>query len=437
MRVMNDELELTVVLDKLVNHLSNGIAVVSSDGQYVFVNQAMADIFHVPVQDLLGLHVSEFSAHSSFDIGAHIGFALQSEPGQSLTLIEDSADKDTPYSYYIELSTFELKGENAVLLNVMPFESEVSDDVSEDPRSVMQDADYNLKNVLDNLFAFVAVLEVDGTLIDVNQAPLNIAALRFEDVYKKKFWDCYWWSYDEAIQLQLKDAISRAVNGETVRYEVIVRTVNDGRMLIDFMLAPLKDSAGKIIKLIPSGMDISERAQKEQQIALLERRNAALLDHSPVCHKIVDLDLNLKFMNANGFNMLSLPINDDWYGKRYPFSFFPKSAKDQMQEKLETVLSTRKKVEFEAYACDSKGQEVWLFHTIIPVFKENGRDLDYLTIVSADITQQKAVQEQLQHREKLDAIGQLAGGVAHDFNNQLASIIGYAQLLAREVQSKN
>lgn len=197
----------------------------------------------------------------------------------------------------------------------------------------------------------------------------------------------------------------------------------------------IKDEKGDVISMLGTNLDITQSKISENEIRRLKKRNQVLLDYSPVCHKIVDLDFKLRYMNANGFRMLSLPGDDSHYGQPYPFSFFPDEAKIQMIEKLTSVKLNKKREVFEATTEDSKGNEIWLLHTIIPVFTDDQTALDYLTVVSADITQQKITQEQLHQREKMDAVGQLAAGVAHDFNNQLASMSGYAQLLEMESTS--
>ncbi len=60
-------------------------------------------------------------------------------------------------------------------------------------------------------------------------------------------------------------------------------------------------------------------------------------------------------------------------------------------------------------------------------------DLELVFAVGRDVTEARRLAEQLLHSEKMQAVGQLAGGVAHDFNNQLAGILGYADLLREEI----
>ncbi len=65
--------------------------------------------------------------------------------------------------------------------------------------------------------------------------------------------------------------------------------------------------------------------------------------------------------------------------------------------------------------------------TISPVLDETGRIIHYVA-VKRDITQQLELTAQFEQAQKMESVGRLAGGVAHDFNNKLTVILGYAQM---------
>ncbi len=133
-----------------------------------------------------------------------------------------------------------------------------------------------LRRVLDGLFAFVGLLDTDGTLLEANAAPLRVAGLTPAEVMGRPFWDTPWWSHDPAVQARIRDAVRRAATGETPRFDAPVRVADGTLLTVDFQLAPLRDDAGAITHLVPSGVVVEERVRAEQSLrelnATLEQR---------------------------------------------------------------------------------------------------------------------------------------------------------------------
>ena len=132
-----------------------------------------------------------------------------------------------------------------------------------------------LRHILDGMFAFVGLYDLEGAMIEVNRAPLEAAGLTREDVLGRPFWETYWWSYSEEAQAKIRQALARAAHGEIVRDDFVVR-IRDGRLITsDAMFGPLVDGSGRVYGVVGCGVDVTERKEAEQA---LERAQSLLLD---------------------------------------------------------------------------------------------------------------------------------------------------------------
>ncbi|MFN2316126.1 MAG: PAS domain S-box protein [Gemmatimonadales bacterium] len=101
-----------------------------------------------------------------------------------------------------------------------------------------------------------------------------------------------------------------------------------------------------------------------------------------------------------------------------------RSALDRIRHALEAGEPVREEVL--NYAKD--GRAYWVEMDIAPVVGADG-EVTHFVSVERDTTERRALQEQFLHAQKMEAVGRLAGGVAHDFNNMLTAILGFSDII--------
>ncbi|NNL84299.1 MAG: PAS domain-containing protein, partial [Myxococcales bacterium] len=143
-------------------------------------------------------------------------------------------------------------------------------------RGLLEDDDF-VRSLVNSLFAFVAVLDPDGPVLDVNLPALRVADLSASDVRGKLFWDCYWWSFSDAVAREVQNDCLEASRGQTIRRDAVVRITGDGRMMVDFQITPARDARGNIAYLIASGVDVTTTRQAEEALRRSDEKEAILL----------------------------------------------------------------------------------------------------------------------------------------------------------------
>ncbi|MFO0876494.1 MAG: PAS domain S-box protein [Gemmataceae bacterium] len=143
-------------------------------------------------------------------------------------------------------------------------------DITDRKRAEQQllDAQQLLRDILDNVLAHVALLDPTGKIVWLNRSPLEANLDCVPEVLGLPFWDAPPWTYDPAIQAQVRSATEAAARGESRRFDVVARVAQDARRVLDQQISPLRDADGTVRYLIASDVDITDR--KKAEIALRE-----------------------------------------------------------------------------------------------------------------------------------------------------------------------
>jgi PAS domain S-box-containing protein len=174
-------------------------------------------------------------------------------------------------------------------------------------------------------------------------------------------------------------------------------------------------------QMVAAFQDITQKMREEQERKLL----ALAVEQTDECIIITDRHANIQYVNpsferitgyspeevqSRHINILSSDLHDD--------SFYQK------------VMNTLKRGEVWSGHMQNRKKDSTPYKakvTISPIKDKEDKITHYVTLLR-DVTIEHKIEEQMRQTQKLEAIGTLAAGIAHEFNNILSSIIGYTEL---------
>jgi PAS domain S-box-containing protein len=186
---------------------------------------------------------------------------------------------------------------------------------------------------------------------------------------------------------------------------------------------PIRDKFGEPHRVVGIAEDITNRKLAEQQI----REQAALLDVATDAIFVQDLEQHLLFWNKGAEHLYGWEAVEI-LGKRAVELLYRQSTTLPEFEAIQAMLAQEGKWQGELQQVTKDGKNIIVESRWTLVRDEAGNPRSILT-VSTDITEKKQLQAQFLRTQRLESIGTLASGIAHDLNNILTPILIVAQLL--------
>ncbi|MEM9530118.1 MAG: PAS domain-containing protein [Pseudomonadota bacterium] len=221
-------------------------------------------------------------------------------------------------------------------------------------------------------------------------------------------------------------------SNQVARFHVAVNRPDGVPATLEVTRAPVTDTDGEVTGVIGISRDISARLEARSDLEIRDRALAATAD-GVVIARVDTNDLAIEYMNAS-VERITGYRQEEMLGKTMTALEWGNTDSDVKRLILRSIESRR--------ACRTRltnrrpdGTQYSADLAMDPIKGSDGTTSHYVCVLK-DVTHQERLEREMLQRQKMDALARLTGGVAHDFNNMLATIMGFAELAHHGLKSK-
>jgi PAS domain S-box-containing protein len=370
------------------------------DGTFAFVNQHACDV--------LGYTRDELMALTLYDVDPALTPAIWKEliavgnfiPASIRTL---HRRKDgTTYPVEAFGSRIVLGDENVSVSYVIDLSEEAQ------TRQALAEKQHLLQSLLDNAPVIVWSVGSNGRFQLSEGSALSLLGLQPGQVVGKSVAEHFPELPDIA------EATERALHGESVEGVVSVEEHD-----FEYRYLPQRDDKGDVIGATGVAIDVTARRQAEHS----NRRLMTAIEQTDASILLLDPKGTIEYANK-AFESIWHMSKRDAAGRPWPDLLAEDdSARPDLARAIADGAAWRGTLRLQG----PEGNDCIAETTLSPLLEANGRLTGFVAVIR-DVTLQTRTEERLRQVEKMDAVGQLAGGVAHDFNNLLQVIMGNVDL---------
>jgi two-component system, NtrC family, sensor kinase len=274
-----------------------------------------------------------------------------------------------------------------------------------------------LHAIFDRPFQFVGLLTPEGVLLETNRTSVRESGHKPEDVIGKLFWEGPFFDYSPALQQQLKESVAKAARGELIRFEMRTPARQGIQGTVDFTLTPVRDDDGQIINIIPEGRDISDLVRTREALRSAEQRLSAASQAAEIGLWEWNVETGEMWFSEQWYRMLGLNSTGAVIDVKNWRNLVHQDDRPRVQaEVARQVKAEHPDNRIELRMARGDGSWGWFLSIARAVVRDEQGGARRIAGVLMDISDRKEAERRLAAAERLQSIGQLAAGMAHEIN---------------------
>jgi PAS domain S-box-containing protein len=289
----------------------------------------------------------------------------------------------------------------------------------------LRESEQRYRTIIEHCNDLIWTLDREGRFVFVNRRAEELAGYGLEDRHGRSFQPLV---VEEDLP-RVGEAFRRALAGEPQQYEVRVRRRDGSVLTLSVNTAPFH-AGSAVVGTASFGRDVSDQKRAEEQLRESEEKYRAVFEESKDVIFISTPEGRIVDINPAGVELFGYASRDEMLeGYLARDLHVDPRARATWQREVDLHCFVR---DHELVLKAKDGRRLTVLETVTAERDQSGAVVAYRGILR-DITEHKGLEEQLHQAQKMEALGQLAGGVAHDFNNLLSVIAGYADLILRRL----